>query len=217
MTVRIVLDKADPKLTARPIFQCLQGFFLIAGILVLSYAAYTYAARFAFQSLESWKFDRGQARSGGRSAPDTGPNIGPEPVLRFAIPRLRIAAMVREGIDGRTLNLAIGHIPSTALPGRPGNVGLAAHRDTLFRGLKDVRPDDEITLSTLNREYTYRVVWYKVVKPTAVDVLKPIAGEETLTLVTCYPFYFVGNAPDRFVVRARRVYHHPSVLTPALY
>ena len=122
--------------------------------------------------------------------------------------------MVREGIDGRTLNLAIGHIPSTALPGRPGNVGLAAHRDTLFRGLKDVRGDDEITLSTLNREYTYRVVWYKVVNPTAVDVLKPAAGEETLTLVTCYPFYFVGNAPNRFIIRARRVH---SALTAAPY
>jgi len=117
--------------------------------------------------------------------------------------------MVREGIDGRTLNLAIGHIPSTALPGRPGNVGLAAHRDTLFRGLKDVRQDDEITLSTLDRDYTYRVVSYKVVKPTAVDVLEPITGEETLTLVTCYPFYFVGNAPNRFIVRARRVHFVP--------
>jgi sortase A len=196
-----------------PIFRHLQGFFLIAGILVLSYVAYTYAARYVFQSVESWKFRRGPARSQGRSAPEA----GSEPVLRIAIPRLRIAAMVREGIDGRTLNLAIGHIPSTALPGRPGNVGLAAHRDTLFRGLKDVRQGDEITLSTLDREYTYRVVWYKVVKPTAVDVLKPISGEETLTLVTCYPFYFVGNAPNRFIIRARRVYNQPPALTPALY
>jgi sortase A len=196
-----------------PIFQCLQGFFLIAGILVLSYAAYTYAARYVFQSVERWKFDRGPARSQGRSAPEP----MPEPVLRVAIPRLRIAAMVREGIDDRTLNLAIGHIPFTALPGRPGNVGLAAHRDTLFRSLMDVRQDDQITLSTLHRDYSYRVVWYKVVKPTAVDVLEPVSGEETLTLVTCYPFYFVGNAPKRFVVRARRVYNQPSALTPALY
>jgi sortase A len=194
-----------------PILRLLQGVFLIAGILAVSYAAYTYAARYVFQGLESWKFDRGPARFPARSAPEP----VPEPVLRIAIPRLGIAAMVREGIDDRTLNLAIGHIPSTALPGRPGNVGLAAHRDTLFRGLKDVRPDDEITLSTLNREYTYRVVWYKVVKPTAVDVLEPVASEETLTLVTCYPFYFVGNAPRRFIVRARRVYYPPAPRDPA--
>jgi sortase A len=203
-----------------PIFQYLQAFFLIAGILILSCTAYTYAARNIFQSLENWKFDRGPARSPGRSTLEP----MPEPVLRIAIPRLRIAAMVREGIDGHTLNLAIGHIPSTALPGRPGNIGLAAHRDTLFRALKNVRQDDEIRLSTLNREYTYRVVWYKVVKPTAVDVLQPVAGQETLTLVTCYPFYFVGNAPRRFIVRARRVYNPPppdakslSSLTPPVY
>jgi sortase A len=181
----------------------MQTVFLIAGILVLSYAAYTYAELYVFQRVESWRFDRGPARIRGRS----GPEPMPQPVLRIAIPRLRIAAMVREGIDHRTLNLAIGHIPSTALPGRPGNVGLAAHRDTLFRGLKDVRQDDDITLSTFDREYTYRVVWYKVVKPTAVDVLAPVAGEETLTLVTCYPFHFVGNSPYRFIVRARRVFN----------
>jgi sortase A len=191
----------------------LQAFFLIAGILVLSCTAYSYAARYAWQSLESWKFARGPARSRGPSAQEA----APEPVLRIAIPRLRIAAMVMEGIDNRTLNLAIGHIPSTALPGRPGNVGLAAHRDTLFRGLKDVRQDDEITLSTLDHEYNYRVVWYKVVKPTAFDVLEPISGQETLTLVTCYPFSFVGNAPNRFIVRARRVYNRPSALTPVPY
>ena len=204
MTVRLLLTSGLLTRGSRrfPIFQCLQGFFLIAGILVLSYAAYTYAARYVFQSVESWKFRRGPARSSGRSAPEP----VAEPVLMIAIPGLRIAAMVREGVDHRTLNLAIGHIPSTALPGRAGNVGLAAHRDTLFRGLKDVRQDDEITLSTLDRDYTYRVVWYKVVRPTAVDLLEPVAGEETLTLVTCYPFYFVGNAPNRFIVRARRVH-----------
>ncbi len=187
-----------------PVLRYLQIFFLIAGILVLSYTAYNYAARYVFQTLESWKFNRGPARSAGRSSPETA-----QPVLRLAIPRLRIAAMVREGVDDRTLDLAIGHIPSTALPGRPGNIGLAAHRDTLFRGLKDVRQGDEITLSTRDREYTYRVVWYKVVKPTAVDVLEPIAGQENLTLVTCYPFYFVGNAPRRFIVRARRMSDQP--------
>jgi sortase A len=118
--------------------------------------------------------------------------------------------VVKEGIGGKMLGLAVGHIPSTSLPGRPGNVGLAAHRDTLFRNLKDIRQDDEITLTTLQGTYLYRVVWFKVVSPTAISVLEPSDGEETVTLVTCYPFYFVGHAPKRFVVRARKVERVPQ-------
>ena len=118
--------------------------------------------------------------------------------------------MVKEGIDDGTLGLAVGHIPSTALPGQPGNVGVAAHRDNLFRNLKDVEPDDEITLTTLDNTYVYRVVSFTVVNPDEVSVLAPSAGEKTLTLVTCYPFYFVGHAPKRFVVRARQVANIPQ-------
>ena len=113
--------------------------------------------------------------------------------------------MVKEGVDDRTLDLAVGHIPSTAMPGERGNVGLAAHRDNLFRNLKDVRRDDEITLTTLDNTYNYRVASFTVVTPEKVSVLAPSSGENTLTLVTCYPFYFVGHAPKRFVVRAVQV------------
>ena len=84
-------------------------------------------------------------------------------------------------------------------------MGLAAHRDTLFRNLKDVRTNDEITFTTLQGKYVYRVQWFKIVDPTEISVLEPSADEATLTLVTCYPFYFVGHAPKRFVVRARQV------------
>jgi sortase A len=131
---------------------------------------------------------------------------------RIAIPRLGISAMVQEGVDDKTLALAVGHIPWTAMPGETGkNVGLAAHRDTLFRNLKDVARDDEITLTTLDNTYTYRVASFTVVKPEDVSVLAPRAGENTLTLVTCYPFYFVGHAPKRFIVRARQVLNTPAV------
>jgi sortase A len=118
--------------------------------------------------------------------------------------------MVKEGIDDRTLGLAVGHIPSTAMPGETGNVGLAAHRDNLFRNLKGVERDDEITLTTLDNTYVYRVASFTVVNPEDVSVLAPLAGERTLTLVTCYPFYFVGHAPKRFVVRARQVMSAPA-------
>lgn len=182
---------------------------LIAGLLAMSYAAYTYVARFAYQAYQSWKFDRALAVTPNEAPPSVRERPATKPAAdaligRIAIPRLNIAAIVNEGI-GKTLGLAVGHIPSTALPGTPGNVGLAAHRDTLFRNLKDVRQGDEINLTTLQGQYVYRVLWFKVVDPTETSVLEPSAGEETLTLVTCYPFYFVGHAPKRFVVRARQV------------
>jgi sortase A len=101
------------------------------------------------------------------------------------------------------LRLGAGHIRGTALPGAPGNSAIAAHRDTFFRALKDVRPNDEIQLQTLTGLFHYEVDWVKVVSPDDISVLTPSTGS-TLTLVTCYPFYFVGSAPERFVVRAHQ-------------
>ena len=123
---------------------------------------------------------------------------------RIEISRLGVSAMVIEGTTKSTLRRAVGHIAGTALPGRPGNVGLSGHRDTFFRPLRNIRQDDIITLTTAIAEYRYRVVSTKVVGPRDVAVLDA-DGAEILTLVTCYPFYFVGSAPDRFIVRAERV------------
>ena len=120
------------------------------------------------------------------------------------IPRLRITAVVAEGTDEKTLGRAVGHIPSTAGPGTPGNCGLAGHRDTFLRGLGGVRIDDVIRIVTLERTYSYRVEWSMVVEPDRIDTLDSTATP-SLTLVTCYPFTFVGHAPQRFVVRARQV------------
>jgi sortase A len=123
---------------------------------------------------------------------------------RIAIPRLRLSAIVLEGTSTTTLRRAVGHIAGTALPGGRGNVGIAGHRDTYFRPLRNIRQDDVITLTTPLGEYRYRVVSARVVSPTDVAVLDSSEGE-ILTLVTCYPFYFVGSAPDRFIVRAERI------------
>ena len=124
-------------------------------------------------------------------------------VGRIEIPRLGVKAIVAEGVSGRTLRLAVGHLPGTALPGREGNVVLAAHRDTFFRPLKDVQPGDAIALTTPDGRFEYMVQDTQVVEPSRIDVLEP-ASAPTLTLVTCYPFYLVGSAPDRFIVRAVR-------------
>jgi sortase A len=98
----------------------------------------------------------------------------------------------------------VGHISGTALPGKPGNVGVSGRRDTFFRPLRNIRQGDIVTLTTLQGEYWYRVVSTKVVSADDIAVLHP-SESEILTLITCHPFYFVGSAPDRFIVRAERV------------
>jgi sortase A len=182
-----------------------QRAFLLVGVIAVGYGAYHFVARYVYQTVESWKFDRALQHL--PALPPAGMTQAAQPVVRVAVPRLKLSAMVMEGVDEGTLSMAVGHIPSTQLAGAPGNIGLAAHRDTLFRGLKDVKVGDEIVLNTLEREFVYRVTWYKVVAPSDVSVLEATPGEEEVTLVTCYPFFFVGNAPKRFIVRARREVH----------
>jgi sortase A len=122
---------------------------------------------------------------------------------RLRIPRLNVVAMVREGADSATLSHAVGHIPGTALPGKAGNVGLAGHRDTIFRALRNIKESDAIDLETDRGTFRYLVSSTKIVSPKDVSVLAA-GGGPTLTLVTCYPFYYVGSAPKRFIVRANQ-------------
>lgn len=127
---------------------------------------------------------------------------------RLAIPRLHLSAMIREGTNEKTLDVALGHIPGTAMPGQTGNVGIAGHRDTLFRELREIRKKDLIRFETLAGNYVYEVESKKVVRPRDVSVLD--AGDHSeLTLVTCFPFQYVGSAPDRFIVKARQVSESP--------
>jgi sortase A len=125
-----------------------------------------------------------------------------EPVGRIEIPRLHLSVLILEGTSAGILRTAAGHIRGTALPGTPGNCSVAAHRDTLFRPLKDVKPQDEIVVTTTFGSYKYIVDSTEIVDPNDVDVLRQTPDPE-LTLVTCYPFYYLGPAPKRFVVRAR--------------
>jgi sortase A len=134
----------------------------------------------------------------------------PQSVIgRLEIPRLKLAVMVREGADEGTLRRAVGHIPGTALPGRIGNVGLAGHRDTFFRALRNIHADDVIEMETTSGTYRYIVKSTRIVTPRDVSVLKA-SGGDTLTLVTCYPFYYVGSAPKRFIVHATQAAATPQ-------
>ena len=128
---------------------------------------------------------------------------------RIEISAIGLEAMIMEGTDAKTLRRAVGHIAGTPLPGQQGNVAIAGHRDTFFRALRNIREDDEITLTTLAGSYRYRVNSIKVVEPDDMAVLDN-SDAAILTLVTCYPFYFVGPAPKRFVVRAQMVYAEAS-------
>jgi sortase A len=137
-----------------------------------------------------------EAPRAARPEPAPGSAIG-----RIEIPRLGVSAIIRTGSDAKTLRLAVGHIPGTAMPGDSGNVGLAGHRDTFFRRLRDIRPDDEIRVTTADGVFSYRVERTIVVNPKDVWVIAP-TERSALTLVTCFPFTYVGSAPQRFIVRA---------------
>jgi sortase A len=207
-------------------FRWLEGGFLILGLLLVGRWSTMAIQTHRFQAATSGAFDMAlrdaaaaPSVTAGSQAPVTGapatepPRRAAEPgtVLgRIEIPRLRMTAMVAEGVDARTLGRAVGHVPSTAWPGGAGNCGLAGHRDTFLRALRNVRVDDVIHIVTLERTTIYRVEWTEIVEPTRVDVLDSTATR-SLTLVTCYPFAFVGHAPQRFIVRAKQVEErHPA-------
>jgi sortase A len=189
-----------------------QCVFLALGLLALGYCAksltqallYQRWARRQMEKQTSYKAAAGSAAKHEKKMPFSG--LGEmSPIGRLEIPRVHISAAVAEGTTPRVLSRAVGHAVDTALPGQLGNITLAAHRDTFFRHLGDMRSGDVIELKRPEHEYRYQVRFTAVVGPKDTWVLDP-TGQETLTLLTCYPFHFVGPAPDRFVVRARRIH-----------
>jgi sortase A len=120
------------------------------------------------------------------------------------VPRLNLVTPVIEGDDDKTLQRAVGHLPDTPLPWQDGNSAIAGHRDGLFRPLRDIKVGDEIRFRTSRAEYRYRVIETTVVAPDDVSVLEK-RSQPLLTLITCYPFYYVGNAPKRFIIHAERL------------
>lgn len=131
------------------------------------------------------------------------------PLAVLSIPRIGLQVPVLEGTDDLTLNRGVGLIEGTARPGEDGNTGIAGHRDGFFRGLKDVGAGDTIEMRTLSARDLYVVESVKILSPDDVQVLDPTSSP-VLTLVTCYPFYFVGSAPQRWIVRAVRQGAVPS-------
>jgi sortase A len=123
---------------------------------------------------------------------------------RLSVPRIGLTVMLAEGDSNAVLRRAVGHLSYSPLPGQLGNVVFAGHRDTFFRPLRNIRAGDLITIETIEGLYEYKVEWFRVMPPDNVSVLAPSQSSE-LTLITCFPFDFVGSAPDRFVVRATEI------------
>ncbi len=209
--MKVVIDRK----LLRSFLRWTQRGFLFVGILALGYCAFVMGDAWLFQHREAARLDgilrQDPAGPATPVAVATQPGIGPGALIgpdgligRIEIARLKLSVVVVEGIEKTTLRRAVGHVPQTALPGEVGNIGIAAHRDTFFRPLRNIRHGDIVTLSTVRGEFHYRVVSTKIVFPEDVEVLNP-DGNQILTLITCYPFYFVGSAPKRFIVRAERV------------
>lgn len=144
-------------------------------------------------------------------------SAAPIPVAVLKIPAINLEVPVLEGTDDFTLNRAVGHIEGTPTPGQDGNIGIAGHRDGFFRGFKDIHVGDAVALFTKQGTDHYIVDEVLIVSPDDVSVLGP-RGKPSLTLVTCYPFYFVGSAPQRFIVHASMANHvdRPNHRQPAL-
>jgi sortase A len=177
---------------------------ILFGLLAVTWVGLQYASAewYDRQTRAALEAVRELPSSEPRSMPETLP-VG-EPIGTLEIARVGLSGVVVEGDSDTVLDRAIGHLPDTPLPWNEGNSALAAHRDTIFRPLKGVRLGDVLRLKTPHGDFDYRVNETLIVKPEDVWVLDPTSNS-TLTLISCWPFNYIGHAPERFIVRAERI------------
>jgi len=213
--------RAHPDGRQRRRWRWLERLLLIVGLSLVGYYTFVAGEAALYQAIENRELDKilastradppnSAAPIGARRPPSRPSTILPplagSTIGRIEIPRLGVSTVIRAGADAKTLRRAVGYIPGTALPGAGGNVGLAGHRDTFFKQLRNIQSNDEVRIVTPLGTYRFRVQDTRVVEPRDTWVLNP-TDVSTLTLVTCYPFTFVGSAPQRFIVRAREIPH----------
>jgi sortase A len=183
--------------------------FWLVTVVALGIYGLSIAETWLYQTYLAWEFAQNSkplapARPGGilpKVALDRAKLSEGQPIGRLEIPAINLSAMIAEGVETSTLRRSIGHMPGTSLPGGQGNVVVAAHRDTFFRHVGKLQKGDLISIATLEGTFDYAVESKGIIDPDEKIVLRDI-GRPTLTLITCYPFYFVGSAPKRFVVHA---------------
>lgn len=192
----------------RRLIRLISSVMIVAGLSAFGYVAYVLVSARHFQETEAAKFS--QPAKVEPVSPTPKIDHGPHPVAdgdvigMIAIASVGVRAVVVQGDSSDILRRAVGHVPGTPLPGEAGNVALAAHRDTIFRPLRNIKAGDLIDFRTATEVIQYRVRSTTIVAPSDVSVLDS-RGRNELTLITCYPFYYVGHAPDRFVVEAREI------------
>lgn len=187
-----------------------QRFLFVAGFMILGYCMADWfnariqqakgnreLDRMLFESAP-WRAPATEAQKEEKKIPD-GDLVG-----KVEIPKLHLSVVVFQGTNDTVLDRGVGHMDQSALPGQQGNVVLAAHRDSYFRSLRDIRKGDEINVTTQDGQREYKVDSTEIVSPTDVSVAGP-TPDPTLTLITCYPFYYIGHAPKRFIVRAKEI------------
>jgi sortase A len=167
------------------------GFFLLLGLVILAAAA----AQYGFMTVRQREL-RAQAGAAPASA-----TAAAAPPLRLVIPSIHLDDAVVRGVDYEDLLVAPGLLPGSPLPGADGNTVIAGHRDTFFRRVAELKPGARIRLFRAGREFDYRVSSRRIVSPKDTSVLNP-GHTPKLTLVTCYPTYWIGPAPKRLIVRA---------------
>jgi len=201
----------------------IQRLLFVVGLVILGYCGAFYLNSVVQQKYGNRELDR--LLSNRRvPEPKPGPNAGPKPaapsipegglVGRVDIPKLHLSAVVFQGTDNSVLDRGVGHVDGSALPGQAGNVVLAAHRDTFFRSLRNIHTGDVVDVTTPYGSRSYTVDSTTVVDPTQTSVMAP-TPMPSLTLITCYPFYFVGHAPKRFIVRAHDTEYEARNAKPA--
>ena len=190
-----------------PLVRLASPVLIAAGLICLAWVGYQTASAAAFRATHVARFAaEAGAPAPSRAAPGAAaaePDVvGAGGVIGvLEIPRLGIREVVASGDSDATLKVAIGHLPDTPLPWANGNAVLAAHRDTHFRPLRNIQHGDIIRFKTERGVYEYTVRDRLIVDPDDVWVMEP-SKTRRLTLVTCYPFNYVGSAPQRFIVRA---------------
>jgi len=169
---------------------------ILVGAILLVYTGSQYATMWLRQRQLERRWEAQQHSSA--------KNVQNAELTRITIPKLSLSAVVVEGTNRRALLLGPGHLKQTAAPGAPGNSVITAHRDTFFRHIGDLKAGDSIVVERNGRAYEYRVVVRRVVQPTEISVVQP-TDDNRLTLITCYPTYYIGPAPERLVIVARLV------------
>ena len=189
-------DRGDAR--SRPFLRAVEYVCWISGALALAWVVLVWLNTSNFQASQDKRLESLQQKS-------VTMRLQPgDPFGKISIPRIGLSAMIAEGIDDGTLRHAVGHFPESSTPEGAGTVALAGHRDTFFRGLGRVRLHDRIEIETAHGKYWYQVTRTAVVGPEHIELVEPSSGSD-LTLVTCFPFHYVGAAPQRFIVQAQRL------------